>query len=400
MLISASVRKIGRFSLPLWFVMSICALVVIASGNISIQSAFHAIDFATIFYLIAVFFIGSALQDSKILDLALLKHLSKQPSQQKLLFLVCFSSGLLSALLLNDTIAVIGIGILLPLIQRFNLNAKPYLYTLAFSSTIGSLFSPIGNPQNLLIANTLSTPFNSFFSYLFLPSLITLYLCHRLVGFVYRKALAAPIIMPASEVLPLNIEKKALWPIMLSMASFLVLIIIKILFTITASAFISLTTIALIACIPILFFYPKRINVIKHVDWHSILFFIAMFIFMHAVWMTEVTQSFLQTHQNWLVNPFSLIIIGFLLSQVLSNVPAVMLLLPLLSQHTHATELLMALAVGSTLSGNISMLGAASNVIIFQYAEKAKVFAFRFLSFFTIGFTLSLCFFAIYYFSI
>lgn len=247
-------RKIGRFSLPLWFVMSICALVVIASGNISIQSAFHAIDFATIFYLIAVFFIGSALQDSKILDLALLKHLSKQPSQQKLLFLVCFSSGLLSALLLNDTIAVIGIGILLPLIQRFNLNAKPYLYTLAFSSTIGSLFSPIGNPQNLLIANTLSTPFNSFFSYLFLPSLITLYLCHRLVGFVYRKALAAPIIMPASEVLPLNIEKKALWPIMLSMASFLVLIIIKILFTITASAFISLTTIALIACIPILFF--------------------------------------------------------------------------------------------------------------------------------------------------
>jgi Na+/H+ antiporter NhaD/arsenite permease-like protein len=92
------------------------------------------------------------------------------------------------------------------------------------------------------------------------------------------------------------------------------------------------------------------------------------------------------------------VIIGFVLSQILSNIPAVMLLLPVLNQYnSHSTELLIALSIGSTLAGNFSMLGAASNVIIFQYAEKMKIFAFRFCSFFLIGSLLSLIFLFCYF---
>ncbi len=392
-------RKIGQFSLPIWLVMSACALAVLISGNITLKQAFNAINFATIFYLLAVFFIGSALHDSKLLEILLFNYLSHQISQQKLLFVLCFSSGLLSALLLNDTIAIIGIGTVISLIRRFNLTPQPYLYTLAFSMTIGSAFSPVGNPQNLLIAQYLDSPFISFFTHLIIPSLISLYACYKIITFIYHKQLQNPIAIEKSAIETPKFETRKIVPIYLAMTIFISLIILKILFAVLdLHFFLSLSMIALLACLPILLFYPRRFRVIKGVDWYSLLFFIAMFIFMHAVWLTGITQAFLDIHQHWLIHPLSLVIIGFVLSQILSNVPAVMLLLPVLNQYnSHSTELLIALSIGSTLAGNLSMLGAASNVIIFQYAEKMKIFAFRFCSFFLIGSLLSLIFLLCYF---
>ncbi|WP_151193749.1 SLC13 family permease [Cysteiniphilum sp. JM-1] len=395
--IAASLRKVGRFSAPIWLVMLVCAIIVIASGNISLQQAWQAIDLPTIFYLITVFFIGSALHDSRLLDVMLVKYVVRHASQEKLLCILCFGSGLLSALFLNDTIAIVGADIVITLIKRHSLASTPYLYALAFSMTIGSVFSPIGNPQNLLIAGHLSTPFISFFGYLFIPSMITLYACYRLIAFVSRKELCLPMSTNISMTESVSINVKAVTPVIIALISFVILIILKVLLTLIEMPLISLTYIALIACLPIIIAYQRRMAVFKHLDWTSIIFFVAMFVFMHAVWLTGITQSFLSTHQAWLLNPLSLIMIGFVLSQMLSNVPAVMLLLPLLNPYGQTSELFIALAVGSTLSGNLSMLGAASNVILFQSAERVKIFAFRFASFLCIGLILSLIFLGCYW---
>ena len=327
----------------------------------------------------------------------LIRYILRHTSQEKLLCVLCFSSGLLSALLLNDTIAIIGAGVVITLIKRYALASTPYLYALAFSMTIGSVFSPIGNPQNLLIAGHMEAPFMSFFGYLFIPSMITLYICYRLIAFIYHQELRVPISINLVEINKAAVDLSLVMPVIVTIICFVTLIIFKVLLTIIAMPFLSLTHIALLACLPTIVGYRRKVKVFKQLDWTSIIFFIAMFVFMHAVWLTGVTQSFLHEHQQWLLNPLSLIVIGFALSQVLSNVPAVMLLLPLLNQSGQTSEFLIALAVGSALSGNFSMLGAASNVIIFQSAERAKIYAFRVVSFFSIGLILSLVFLGCYW---
>ena len=83
--------------------------------------------------------------------------------------------GLLAALLMNDTVAIIGTPILLSLAKRHQFEVKPLLLGLAYAITIGSVFSPIGNPQNLLIANSsVPSPFITFIRQLFIPTLIIL----------------------------------------------------------------------------------------------------------------------------------------------------------------------------------------------------------------------------------
>ena len=86
----------------------------------------------------------------------------------------------------------------------------------------------------------------------------------------------------------------------------------------------------------------------------------------------------------------SILIISVILSQFISNVPLVALYLPLLMQHSHANPNLLALAVGSTIAGNLSILGAASNIIIIQNSEKRGIRGFGFWEFIKIGAPLTL----------
>ncbi|MEM2918795.1 MAG: SLC13 family permease [Candidatus Altiarchaeota archaeon] len=131
-----------------------------------------------------------------------------------------------------------------------------------------------------------------------------------------------------------------------------------------------LVYIALISALPILLFSKKRISIIKKVDWQTLVFFIAMFILMRSVWDTGFFQSTIITMNiNLLFIPM-ILTVSVLLSQLISNVPLVALYLPMLSHAGATTKEMMALAAGSTIAGNLSILGAASNVIIIQNAEK------------------------------
>jgi Na+/H+ antiporter NhaD/arsenite permease-like protein len=131
---------------------------------------------------------------------------------------------------------------------------------------------------------------------------------------------------------------------------------------------VTLPLIAIAAALPILLFSQRRFEILKTIDWCTLVFFAAMFVLMESVWQTGFFQSFVS---GGMLSSVPLLLgTSVIVSQFISNVPFVALFQPLVMQAGSGTSQMMALAAGSTIAGNLTILGAASNVIIIQNAEK------------------------------
>jgi Na+/H+ antiporter NhaD/arsenite permease-like protein len=153
----------------------------------------------------------------------------------------------------------------------------------------------------------------------------------------------------------------------------------------------------LTAALPIIIFSPKRLTIIRRIDWTTLIFFAAMFILMAAVWNSGVFQNVITSTNMTLTSVPVIMGISVVLSQFISNVPLVALYLPMLMKLGITAAGLMALAAGSTIAGNLSILGAASNVIIIQNAEKKSGETITFWEFFRIGMPLTAISIAVYW---
>ncbi len=146
-----------------------------------------------------------------------------------------------------------------------------------------------------------------------------------------------------------------------------------------------------------LLFTPRRPGLLKRLDWSTLVFFASMFVLMQSVWDSGYFQRALAaTHVSFTSNAM-IMGVSVVLSQVLSNVPLVALYLPVLQHAGVTTAGLMALAAGSTIAGNLTILGAASNVIIIQNAEKKSGATLTFWDFVKIGVPLTIINVAVYW---
>jgi len=144
-----------------------------------------------------------------------------------------------------------------------------------------------------------------------------------------------------------------------------------------------LSHIALLAASPIILFGPRR-ALMRHLDWRALVFFAAMFVLMRSVWETGFFQGFVAPDTNLAAMP-TVLAVSVLLSQLISNVPLVALYLPVLELAGGGEPAMLALAVGSTIAGNLLILGAASNVIILQNAERRAGVTVGFFEFARVG---------------
>ncbi len=386
-LILIAVRQVGKNSLAIWQIMLLGALAVLFTGQISPADALAAVNLDVMIFLAAMFVIGEAMQESGYLLSLSNRIFGKARNLDQLLLLILFAMGFLSALLMNDTLAIIGTPLMLYFARSLKLPAKPLLLTLAFAVTIGSAMSPIGNPQNLLIAVNadLSNPFLVFLQYLLLPTLANLLLAFFLLKFFYRGQFQnRPLQIGRENVSDPDLAR-------LSRISFILLFAL-ILAKIGAVALgvggeFRLTYIALISALPVLLFSGRRYEVLRNIDWCTLVFFAAMFVLMDSVWRSGLFQGLLAGSQADLASIPTILAFSVLLSQLISNVPLVALCQPLLVDPSPAA--LMALAAGSTIAGNLFILGAASNVIIIQNAEKSGE-TLTFLEFARVGVPLTL----------
>jgi len=384
-----AVRQIGRFRLQIWHAMLLGAAVVLLTGQISPADALKAVNLDVILFLFGMFVVGQALEESGYLSHLSSRLFGRARTVDRLLLLILFGAGLLSAFLMNDTLAIIGTPVMLQIGRRTGIPTKLLLLSLAFSVTIGSVMSPIGNPQNLLVAinGNIPSPFITFLRYLAVPTLTNLLLTYLLLKFFYRRHLKnEPVSQSADPITDPRLAR-------LSKVS-LIIIVILVVAKITISFLglgtdFQLTYIALAAALPIVLLSPKRFEILRGIDWTTLIFFAAMFVLMQSVWDSGYFQSVID---NLHLNPQSIsmiMIVSILLSQLISNVPLVALYLPVLSHLGAATKEMMALAAGSTIAGNFSILGAASNVIIIQNAEKKAGETLTFWEFARVGIPLT-----------
>ena len=384
-----AVRQIGRFRLQIWQAMLLGALAVLVTRQISPVEALKAINLDVILFLFGMFVIGQALEESGYLSHLSSRLFGRARTVDGLLLLILFGGGLLSAFLMNDTLAIIGTPVMLEIARKTGIRPKLLLLSLAFSVTIGSVMSPIGNPQNLLVAvnGNIPNPFITFLRYLAVPTLINLLLAYLILKFFYRGHFK-------NEPLKYSTDPIA-DPSLARLSKISLTIIIALVAAKIATALLGLdidfrlTYIALAAALPIIFLSPRRLEVVRRIDWSTLVFFAAMFVLMKSVWDSGYFQTVIATLHLNLRSTAVIMVVSIALSQLISNVPLVALYLPVLSQLGAATKEMMALAAGSTIAGNFSILGAASNVIIIQNAEKKAGETLTFREFVRIGISLT-----------
>jgi Na+/H+ antiporter NhaD/arsenite permease-like protein len=392
-----AVRRVGRLRLQIWQIMLLGAAAVLLAGQITPSAAFAAINFDVLLFLFGMFVVGYAMEESGYLSHVAYRLLRRAKSVDALMLFVLFGVGIASAFLMNDTLAIIGTPVMLLLAKKHGIDAKILLLALCFAVTIGSVMSPIGNPQNLLIAlnGGLPNPFADFLKYLFAPTMINLLLTYLVLKFFYREHFHDRALIHDDA--PLS-DPKLAGLCKLSLAVIVLLVAVKVAVVFVGISFdVRLTYIALAAALPILAGSGKRREIAKRIDWHTLIFFAAMFVLMESVWDSGFFQSLIEGTGMGLTSVASVIVISVLLSQLVSNVPLVMLYLPVLMHAGVSNTGLVALAAGSTIAGNLTILGAASNVIVIQNAEKKENQTLSFWEFSRVGIPLTIINVAVYW---
>ncbi len=360
--------------------MLIGAVIVLVTGQISPVDAAYSINLDVMIFLFGMFVVGDALHKSGYLSSVSSRVFSAAVTVDRLILLLLFFFGLLSAVLMNDTLAIIGTPLVLYYGRKFGISEKLLLLALCIAVTTGSVMSPIGNPQNLLVATGITESFPVFFTYLAIPTVISLLAAWVVLRVFY-----------SGEFTKINLvygEEPVTDPGLATIAKYSLGIVVILVLIRIANSFLHLwpdfplPVIAIAAAAPILLASPRRFEILRNIDWATLVFFAAMFVLMASVFATGFFQSFID------VSGFSripvIITTSVVVSQFISNVPFVALFQPvLLSAGTPVTHVL-ALAAGATIAGNLTIIGAASNVIVIQNAEREGA-TLTFLEFLKVG---------------
>lgn len=383
-----AVRQIGNFKIQMWQSMLLGAVIVVATGQISVSAAISAINMDVMLFLFGMFVVGHALEESGYLAHLSYKYFKRAKSVDALMMYIIFGAGITSAFLMNDTLAIIGTPVVLLLARKHQMSPKLLMLALCFAVTIGSVMSPIGNPQNLLIAvnGNMQNPFGLFLRWLAIPTILNLFVAYAVLKLFFKNDFHDAELSHSQEPIR-NHDLAILAKISLNMI--FVLVAAKILVVAVGLQInFRLTYIALIAALPILIGSLKRFHIVRRIDWHTLIFFAAMFILMESVWQSGFFQSFINGFN--LTSVTMILLVSAILSQFISNVPLVALYQPMLMIAGASSKELLALAAGSTIAGNFLILGAASNVIVIQNAEKKARETLTFFEFAKAGIPLAL----------
>ena len=384
-----AVRQVGSYRFQIWQVMCAGAAALLLTGGIKPAAALAAIDPDVMFFLFGMFAAGQVLELSGWLAHSEYEVFKRARTEEGLLLVLVFFMGIASAFLMNDTLAIIGTPVALLLASKHRISPKALLLALAFSVTVGSVMSPIGNPQNLLVAvkGEVPAPFLTFLRYLALPTFLNLLFVFLLLRHFYRLEFRKVRLTHSQE--PVK-DKDLARLAKLTAAVLVFMIAAKItLVSVDPALDFRLTWIAAAAALPGLLFSPRRAEILRKVDWSTLAFFAAMFVLMQGVWDTGFFQGLIAGSGANISGLGPIMAVSVIMSQLISNVPLVALSLPVLRHAGSGTPELMALAAASTFAGNLFILGAASNVIIIQTAEKKAGTTITFREFARVGIPLT-----------
>jgi Na+/H+ antiporter NhaD/arsenite permease-like protein len=326
--------------------------LLVGLGVLDLEEAWQAIDPTTIIFLLSMMVVNANLSYSGFFQLALAGLIRLTRSPLGILAVLTFGTGLLSAFFLNDTIAIIFTPLTISLAQTLGLNPIPYLLAIAGATNIGSVATLSGNPQNILIGSFSGIAYADFARVLMPVAGVGLIVQIGLLWWLYPEVRS---IVPADNC-PLirpRLYKPLFTKTVIITSALLIAFVVGV--PVATAAFVAAAFLLITRRIK-----PQR--VLREVDWNLLVLFSGLFI------LTRCTQKLdlLGLFSSWVGTPLSLIGITAVLSNLISNVPAVLLLQPLIPANDMQAWLL--LAASSTLAGNLTLFGAVANLITAEAA--------------------------------
>ncbi len=369
-------RRMGRHKVEVWMAMLIGAMLFIGLGLMSLDDALAVINANVMLFLVGTFLVVEVMVQTGLLQYLAIKFIQAAKGPSRLLLLVIVFVGIASAFLVNDAVVLVMTPIVIAACSLVGARKMPYLIAVALSSNIGSALTPIGNPQNVLIKIESGIGTLGFMGKMAIPVALGLAIEYLILRAIYRRDLQGQFECSLPDARE-NITNRSG---ALAVGGIAVAVVLGFITSDLTGWPIALT--AIVGGSAALLISGDRRRTVKGIDWGTIVFFASMFVVMGAV-----ERSGLVT---WLIEPFSstlfaggwesvISIFGLsaAVSQVTSNVPFVAIMLPIFRAAAADPGQWLALAAGSTLAGNLTLLGAASNVIVLEAAEsRGETFSF------------------------
>jgi len=342
------------------------AIAMVVTGVVTLDAALAGIDASTLLLLFGLMLVSAQLRLSGfyVHAAAALARFTAHP--RRFLLLTMLAGGILSAVLVNDIVCLAFTPVLTLAVLRAGLNPMPYLIGLACASNIGSAATVIGNPQNMLIGQVGQLAFGRFLTWCGVPTFAALAAAYGVLLLLYRGRLRGPA--PVADKGGIPPRESITWPMwkgLLVLAG-----VIACFFTAVPRELTALTAGGLLLC-------SRRMDVRKLlglIDWSLIMLFCGLFVVIAGLETTGAPErllAWLGRHGVSFADPFALTAVGALLSNLVSNVPAVMLLVRFLNGAE--TESWYALALASTFAGNLITLGSIANLIVIEQARQHGV---------------------------
>jgi Na+/H+ antiporter NhaD/arsenite permease-like protein len=334
---------------------------MVGLGVLSLQDAYRAIDFDTITLLLGMMIVVANLRLSGLFRLVSGWVMTRARHPLVLLAAVVLVAGTFSAFLVNDTICLVMTPLALEIVTRFKRDPVPYLLAIAMASNVGSTATITGNPQNMIIGSLSHIPYGTFAAALWPVAAAGLVLTALLIALVYRnefltrERLPAVMATPAHHHAPLVIE------------SALVTAAMVVLFF----AGQPVAKVAILGGALLLFTRRVKANkVYREIDWPLLVMFVGLFIVVDGFEKTVLTPDVIATvGRLHLENMPLLSAVTAGLSNLVSNVPAVLVLKPFIADLHDPQRAWLTVAMASTLAGNFTLVGSVANLVVVQRAR-------------------------------
>lgn len=337
------------------------ASLMIGLGVLPLEQAYQAIDFNTITLLLGMMIVVANLRLSGFFRVVNIWVVARTGHPLALLVTIVLTAGLLSAFLVNDTICLVMTPLVLDAVTRLKRNPIPYLLAIAMASNVGSTATITGNPQNMIIGSLSHIAYGTFAKALSPIAAAGLALTVVMIALVYRHEFLT------RERLNIEVSKPPRYNRPMIIKSVLVA-------TAMVALFFAGQPVAKVAILGgSLLLFTRRVKaekIYREIDWPLLLMFAGLFIVVagveSAVLSPEVAAAVGRLHLDSVLI-LSAVTAG--LSNIVSNVPAVLALKPFIADLSDPQRAWLVVAMASTLAGNFTLVGSVANLIVAQRAR-------------------------------
>jgi len=350
-------------------------VALVGGGVLELREAWGLLDGDILTLLFSLMVVNTALTRAGFFRLLTQAVVTRTRNTLGLLVALCFASGVLSAFFLNDTVVLMLTPLVLGVCRDLGLKPVPYLIALAASANMGSVATVTGNPQNLVVA------VRGGLGYLEFAAALAPVALGGLVLVVLVVALSDPPefsrrLPPGPGTVKAVPASPALWRtggVTLAM-----------LLAFSLGAPVATTALVAAAALLLLSGVPSD-HLLAELDWNLLVLFSGLFVTVGALTETNLSALLFGAALPLLdAGTVALSALTALLSNLLSNVPAVLLLAPVIPQLSEPRTAWLTVAMASTLAGNLTLVGSVANLIVVERARREGV-TVSFWAYFKLG---------------